>query len=65
MMGSLNMLWFSCSGEAWTVWREGVNMRFFSGDGVVKNVPEDKPAVFEVCDSAQYHSIMDNSDLHF
>ncbi len=28
--------------------REGVNMRFFSGDGVVKNVPHDKPAVFEV-----------------
>ena len=29
--------------------REGVNVRFFSGDGVVKNVPEDKAAVFEVC----------------
>ncbi len=28
--------------------REGVNVRFFSGDGVVKNVPEDKAAVFEV-----------------
>ncbi len=28
--------------------REGVNVRFFSGDGDVKNVPEDKAAVFEV-----------------
>ncbi len=37
-----------CWAEAGTVWREGVNMRFFSGNGVVKNVPEDKPAVFEV-----------------
>jgi hypothetical protein len=30
------------------VQREGVNVRFFSGDGVVKNVPENKAAVFEV-----------------
>ncbi len=28
--------------------REGVNVRFLSGDGIVKNVPEDKAAVFEV-----------------
>jgi hypothetical protein len=39
----------SCWGEAWTVQREGVNLRYFSGVGVVKNVPEDKAAVFEVC----------------
>jgi hypothetical protein len=37
-----------CWGEPWTVQREAVNVRFFSGDGVVKNVPEDKAAVFEV-----------------
>ena len=37
-----------CWGEPWTVQREGVNVRFFSGDGVVKNVPENKAAVFEV-----------------
>jgi hypothetical protein len=30
------------------VQREGVNVRFLSGDGIVKNVPEDKAAVFEV-----------------
>ena len=39
----------SCWGEPWTVQREGVNVRFFSGDSVVKNVPENKAAVFEVC----------------
>ncbi len=38
-----------CWGEPWTVQREGVNVRFFSGDGIVKNVPENKAAVFEVC----------------
>ncbi len=39
----------SCWGEPGTVQREGVAYRFFSGDGVVKNVPEDKAAIFEVC----------------
>ncbi len=39
----------SCCGEPGTVQREGVAYRFFSGDGVVKNVPEDKAAIFEVC----------------
>ena len=37
-----------CWGEPYTVQREGVNVRFLSGDGIVKNVPEDKAAVFEV-----------------
>ncbi len=37
-----------CWGEPYTVQREGVNVRFLSGDGIVKNVPENKAAVFEV-----------------
>jgi hypothetical protein len=40
-----------CTAEENTVHREGVNIRFFKGDGVVKNVPEDKAAVFEVHDA--------------
>ncbi len=38
----------SCWHEEGTVAREGVNIKFFSGDGTVKNVPPSEPAVFEV-----------------
>jgi hypothetical protein len=38
-----------CTAEENTVRREGAKLSFFKGDGVVKNVPEDKAAVFEVC----------------
>jgi hypothetical protein len=38
-----------CTAEENTVHREGAKLSFFKGDGVVKNVPEDKAAVFEVC----------------
>ncbi len=31
-----------------TVHRHAVNLRFFSGDGVVRNVVPDAPAIFEV-----------------
>ena len=41
-----------CIVEKRTVARDGVNLRFESGDGVVKNVPESKAAVFEVSISA-------------
>ena len=37
-----------CTAEENTVHREGAKLSFFKGDGVVKNVPEDKAAVFEV-----------------
>ncbi len=41
-------LLISCVGEANTVQRDAVNLRYFTGDGVVKNVAPDQPAVFEV-----------------
>ncbi len=39
----------SCVAEVNTVKRDGTNLRFFSGDGVVKNVASGQAAVFEVC----------------
>jgi hypothetical protein len=45
------IIWYlrRCIAEDNTVHREGAKLSFFKGDGVVKNVPEDKAAVFEVC----------------
>ncbi len=48
VLHSLIPLPSSCVGEANTVQRDAVNLRYFTGDGVVKNVAPDQPAVFEV-----------------
>jgi hypothetical protein len=45
---SLTQHLLRCTAEENTVRREGAKLSFFKGDGVVKNVPEDKAAVFEV-----------------
>ncbi len=46
-----------CVAEKWTVAREKASIRYYSGDGIVNNVPEDKPAVFEVSHLSPYVEI--------
>jgi hypothetical protein len=47
-----------CTAEENTVHREGAKLSFFKGDGVVKNVPEDKAAVFEVYKQSCFSSFV-------
>jgi hypothetical protein len=48
-MTFIDVLYCSCVGEDDTVKRDGVDLKFLTGDGVVKNVAPGEAAVFEVC----------------